>query len=285
MSIQTKIFGLAAVAVLSAGMIASPTAVFAASDSTVVAIVDGDKIVKKDVMSAIKNLPIQQGDAEAEKVFPLVLDQIVNEKLIDKATAAAKLEQTEEYKKRVEILKASLLKQMYIEKFLKDKITDSKVKAEYDKFKSDNTGKEEIHARHILVPTEEEAKQVIKDLDGGAKFDELAKKRSSGPTAQNGGDIGYFAKDDMLPEFSNAAFALSKGSYSKTPVKTPFGYHVIKIEDKRKRTVPAMKEVENAIRNKLGQDALEKLVRDLRAGSEIKIFDINGKPVEAPKAN
>lgn len=250
---------------------------------TVVATVNGDKIMKKDVMEAVKNLPVK--GADTEKVFPLVVDQVINEKLLDKAVSDAKIEQSKDYKARLSILQSQLAKQMYIEKMLKDKVSDGKVRAEYEQFREQNKGKTELHARHIIVPTKEEAEQAIKDLDGGMKFADVAKKRSSGPTSQNGGDLGWFAKEDMVPEFSEAAFKLKPGSYTKEPVKTQFGYHVIMVENKRTRQVPDIKQVDGAIRNKLGQEALEKLVADLRAKADIKRFDMNGKPIEAPKKN
>lgn len=247
------------------------------AEDGVAAIVDGDKIYTKDVTEAIKNLPTK--GVKTEEVYPLVLDQIINEKLIDEAVAKSKITDSADYKKRLDIIKAQLAKQMYLEETLKDQISDSAVKAEYEKFKKDNKGKMEIHARHILVPTEEEAKQVIKDLDGGAKFEELAAKRSSGPAAVNGGDLGYFAEEDMVPEFSKAAFALKKGEYSKTPVKTSFGWHVIKVEDKRERKVPDLDAVQMPIRNKLGQEALMKLADKLHKAAKIEKFGLDGKPL------
>lgn len=255
---------------MSAAFVTSfPLVAHSADD--VVAEVNGDKILKKDVDAAIKTLPVQ--GADTVKVFPMVVDQIINEKLVDAEIAKSKIQDSDDFKKRLEVLRVQLAKQAYLEKMLKEKVSDGAVKSEYEKFKKENKGKEEIHARHIIVPTEEEAKQVIKDLDGGAKFEDLAKKRSSGPTAERGGDLGYFTKDDMIPEFSNAAFQLKPGSYTKEPVKTQFGWHVIYVEDKRERVVPAFKDVEAAIRNKLGQDAIGALIKDLRSKADIKIMN------------
>lgn len=254
-----------------------------AATDTVVAIVNGEKILKKDVDSAIKQLPVK--DADKDAVFPQVVEQMVNEKLLEDATVAAKIAESKEYKERLDIMKTQLVKQLYLEKFMSDKLSESKVKAEYDKFKKENKGKEEIRARHILVPSVEEAEQVIKDLDAGQDFAELARKRSSGPSAQTGGDLGYFTREDMVEEFSKAAFALKKGQYTKKPVKSQFGYHVILVEDKRKREVPELAAVEMAIRNKLGQEAMQKLITDLRAKAEIQLFDAKGNPVKETGAN
>lgn len=284
MSIRGQVLGFAAIALFATAALTTPAlSTAAADDAVVVATVNGAKILRKDVLSTLKNLPVQATDTE--KVFPAVVDQLINEKLVDGAVVAAKVEESKEYKERLDLLQKQLLKQVYLEKFLKDKITDDKVKAAYDKIEKENKGKEEILARHILVPSEEEAKQAIKDLDKGAKFEELAKKRSSGPGAQTGGDLGWFVKEDMIPEFSDAAFKLKKGTYTKEPVKTQFGWHVILVEDKRPRAVPALKEVEMAIRNKLGQEAVQTLVTDLRAKADIKRFDKDGKPLEEPKKN
>jgi peptidyl-prolyl cis-trans isomerase C len=255
------------------------------ADDTVVATVNGSKITKKDVATAMQGLP-QMQDADMQQLFPRVLDQMITEKLIADATKKAKIENTDEYKKRLAAMKDQLAKQMYVEHFLKDKVTDDAVKSEYDAFKQSNAGKEEIRARQILVSTEDEAKKIVKDLDGGAKFEDLAKQHSTGPSAQNGGEIpGYFTKEEMIPEIGEAAFALTPGTYTKAPVKSQFGWHILKVEEKRKRQVPDIKEVEAAIRNKLGQNAVTGLAHDLRAKADVKVFDMNGKPAEEPKKN
>ena len=287
MSIQDKKNIFAVVVIVAMAMLALPALAKAKAtpaDNTVVAVVNGDKIFKKDVLGALKGLPVQEADTA--RVFPVIVDQMINEKLIEIETAKAEIEKDPLFLSRFAVMKAQLVKTVYLEKYLKDKITEKTVKAEYDKFKKENSGKQEVHARHILVATEEEAKQAIKDLDGGAKFDVLAKERSSGPTAGNGGDIGYFAKGEIIPEFSDAAFKLKPGAYTKEPVKSQFGWHVIYVEDKRNRVVPNLKEVEAAIRNKLGQGAIETLVKTLRAKADIKRFGMDGKPLdEAVKKN
>lgn len=278
MSTRVQKISLAAVALVALATIALPTISYAKEDSTVIAIVNGDKIVKGDVLKVLKGMSVPEADTE--KVFPVVVNQIINEKLIDKETAKAAIEKDPTFIARLAATKEQMIKTIYLERYLKDKVTESDIKSEYDKFKKANKGKEEVHARHILLKTEEEAKQAIKDLDGGAKFETLANERSDGPAAKNGGDLGYFAQGEVIPEFSNAAFQLKPGTYTKTPVKTPFGWHVVYVEDKRIRVIPELKDVENTIRGKLGQVAIENLVTDLRAKADIKQFDINGKPLE-----
>lgn len=291
MSLPSKRAGTAAAlfaATLFAVTLAAPAA-FAASDAggDVSAIINGQKIYKKDVMSAIKEMEAQaQPGAETpdpKAIYPMVISQIVNEKLVEDAAKAAKITESQEYKQREGLMKAQLLKSMYIEKALKNKISDDAVKAAYNQFKNENKGKMEVHARHILVPSEVEAKQVIKDLSGGAKFDDLARRRSSGPAAKAGGDLGWFLKDEVIPEISNAAFELKPGTYSKEPVKTDLGWHVIMVEDKRERVVPEFKAVAGAIRDQLARRALDKLLGDLRNKAEITVYDLDGKKLTTAK--
>jgi peptidyl-prolyl cis-trans isomerase C len=287
MSMRAKVAGLTLVATV---LLAAPT--FAAAKEgpvgDTVATVNGSKITKKDVSEAMQTIPQLKGaDAATQaQAYPRIVDQLVTEKLIDDAIHKAKYDNDPEYKKRMEAAKEMVGRQIFIERLLKDKVTESSIKSEYEKFKKENAGKEEIKARQILVATEDEAKQVIKDLDGGEKFEDIAKKRSTGPSAQNGGEIpGYFIKEEMLPEISGAAFGLTSGTYTKTPIKSQFGWHIIKVEDKRQRVVPEEKDVDGAIRSKLGQEALAELAKDLRGKADIKVFDQNGKPAGETKKN
>ncbi|MDY0009735.1 MAG: peptidylprolyl isomerase [Bdellovibrionales bacterium] len=257
-------------ALLSATFLMTAPAPVLAQEAGVAASVNGDKILVKDLDKAIETLGIK--GADAEKVRPEVLDQIINEKLIEDAVIKAKIEDTAEYKKRLAVLEAQLQRQIFLEEQIKDKITDRLVKAEYEKFSKQNKGKMEIRARHILVPSEPEALQVIKELDGGADFTELAKRRSSDPSSQRGGDLGYFLREEMVPEFSKEAFSLKTGAYSKAPVKTQFGFHVVKVEDKRDRAVPAYEQVAEPIRQKLGNEALQSLLESLRKSADIKTY-------------
>lgn len=282
----------AAVVALSVFVLMSSVSMPAlAQDEGVAATVNGDKILTKDVDKAVEALNLSgqsvsdlkpdERAAVLKQLKPEVLNQIINEKLLEEAVAKSKVEEGAEYKKRLDVLKVQLARQVYLEEQIKDKISDKQVKAEYDKFVKQNKGKVEVRARHILVPSEEEAVQVIKDLDGGADFAELAQKRSSDPSSSRGGELGYFVKEEMVPEFSNEAFSIKKGGYSKKPVKTQFGWHVVKVEDKRDRPVPKLEQVQEAIRQQLGNQALQQLTADLRAKADIKITGEDKAPPAA----
>jgi peptidyl-prolyl cis-trans isomerase C len=174
---------------------------------------------------------------------------------------------------------------MYLRDYLKNKITDNDVKAEYEKFKKANAGKLEVHAYQIVLPTKIEAEQVIKDLDAGKKFEDLARQRSSdSQSAAQGGDIGYFAKDELPEPFqaiADAAFSLKPGQYTKEPIKSDFGWHVIKVSDRRERKIPGFDSLEMKIRESLSQKAIGTMVMDLRKKAKLQFFDMDGKPMTA----
>jgi peptidyl-prolyl cis-trans isomerase C len=161
--------------------------------------------------------------------------------------------------------------------------TDQAMKKVYDDASKQIAGEEEVHARHILVPTEEEAKKVKAELDKGADFAELAKKESKDPGASDGGDLGFFTKDQMVPEFSKVAFALKPGQISD-PVKTQFGWHIIKVEEKRTRKPPSFDQVKGQIETYVQRKAQADYVAKLRAGAKIERMDQAANTPAAPNA-
>ncbi|MGB0672069.1 MAG: peptidylprolyl isomerase, partial [Rhodospirillales bacterium] len=134
------------------------------------------------------------------------------------------------------------------------------------------------HARHILLKTEEDAKAAIKKLDGGADFAALAKELSTGPSKDNGGDLGFFVKEQMVPEFAEATFAMKPGSYSKKPVQTQFGWHVIKVEEARKRTPPTLEEATPVIRQELSREVGLAYLEEVKKDAKIEKFNPDGSP-------
>ncbi len=129
----------------------------------------------------------------------------------------------------------------------------------------------EQHARHILVASEEDARAVITELDGGADFVELAKERSTGPSGPRGGDLGYFTSDQMVPEFSAAAQTLEPGQYTKDPVQTQFGWHVIKLEDRRESAPPSFADMEPQLRQEMTRENVETVLSELREDADVEI--------------
>ncbi|MEK1924580.1 MAG: peptidylprolyl isomerase, partial [Rhizobium giardinii] len=190
-----------------------------------------------------------------------------------KDAAAEKLDQTPDFQSHMAYLRDRELHNAYFKAHVADAITDDEVKARYDKEVAALPKQEEVHARHILVKTEDEAKAIIKDLDAGKDFATLAKEKSTDPNKADGGDLGYFTKDRMVPEFSEAAFKLEKGKYTEAPVKTQFGFHVILLEDKRKQAPPPLAQVEQQVKQLVMRDKYIDLLTSAKKETGVDITD------------
>ena len=161
-----------------------------------------------------------------------------------------------------------------VDKEVADKVTDEAVRAYYDKKISETPPVNEVKARHILVKTKEEALEIIKQLDGGAKFEDLANQHTTDPSGKtSGGDLGYFGPGQMVPEFEKAAFALEIGAYTKEPVESQFGWHIIKVEDKRAQQPPPFEEVRDQFRQAVFREMYFALVKEIRAAAKVEIAD------------
>ena len=251
--------------------------------NTVVARVDGTELHLADVEAAQQNLPPQAQKLPLEQIYPMLLDRLVDGALITKAGRKEHLEQDSELQVRLKRYEDRLIQEAYLNQAIKAAETEGQLKARYQSFAKDKAGQEEVHAQHILVKTEDEAKSVIAELDKGADFGELAKKYSTDPSARSGGDLGYFGHDDMVPAFADTAFALAKGQYSKTPVKTEFGWHVIKVEDRRAGKPPSFEEAREQLSRELAHEIIDAKLQNLRGAAKIEEFGLDGKPLPATK--
>ncbi|MEK9671059.1 MAG: peptidylprolyl isomerase [Rhodospirillaceae bacterium] len=251
-----------------------------ADKDVIVATVNGEKIMRSDVEAAHGKLPAQYQQVPFDQIFPALLDNVINTKLAAAAAREAMLNETKEYKDELVSFQERLLGAMMMQQAVEKGITDARIKSRYDDMIKQMGDQSEVHARHILVKTEDEAVAVIKDIAGGADFAETAKKKSTGPSGPNGGDLGFFGKGQMVPEFEKAAFALKRGEVTKKPVKTQFGWHVIKVEDKRSQQPPAYKEMEGQIRQQMMQEAGAVYAEELRKGAKIQRFNLDGTPVK-----
>jgi peptidyl-prolyl cis-trans isomerase C len=251
--------------------------------NTVVARVDGTELHLSDVEAAQQNLPPQAQKLPLEQIYPMLLDRLVDGMLITEAGRRERLEQDPELQVRLKRYEDRLIQEAYLNQAIKAAETEDQLKARYQTFAKDKAGREEVHAQHILVKTEDEAKSVIAELDKGADFGELAKKYSTDPSASSGGDLGYFGHDDMVKAFTDAAFALPKGQYSKTPVKTEFGWHVIKVEDRRAGKPPSFEEAREELSRDLAHEIIDAKLQNLRGAAKIEEFGLDGKPLPATK--
>ena len=203
----------------------------------VLAKVNGVEIRQSDVALAEEELGPSLAQMDPATKKENVLAFLIDMKIVAKAAEDKKVENNEDFKKRLAFTRNRLLMDSLLAVEGKAATTDEAMKKVYEEASKQITGEQEVHARHILVETEDEAKAIAEELKKGADFAELAKKKSKDPGASDGGDLGFFTKEQMVPEFSAVAFALEPGKISD-PVKSQFGWHVIKVEEKRARQAP-----------------------------------------------
>jgi peptidyl-prolyl cis-trans isomerase C len=229
----------------------------------------------KPVPSSRVNALKQQVEASGRPVTPEIMAQI-KEELIAREVFMQEarkrgLDAAEDYKTQLELARQTILiRQLFADFQKKNPVTDAEIKAEYDKFAAANGGKE-YRARHILVEKEDEAKALIADIKKGAKFEDLAKKVSKDPgSGANGGDLDWSAAGSYVPEFSDAMVKLSKGQMTDAPVKSQFGFHIIRVDDVREAQLPQLEEVKPQIAQQLQQQKLSAFQEGLRAKAKIQ---------------
>jgi len=244
-----------------------------AQEDKVIATLNGQQITEADMALAEEQLGAQFGRLpEAERRVAL-LSALIDLKLLANAAVEQKIDESDEFKQQQEFLRNQALHSAFIEKNVIEQITDDEVKARYDEEVKKLTMPEEVHARHILVESEDEAKAIIKQLDDGGNFEEIAKEKSKDGAAANGGDLGYFTKGRMVPEFETAAFAMESGSYSKEPIKTQFGWHVLKVDDKRQQPAPTLEQVSDEVRSVIVREKYVATLKDIRGKADVNIPD------------
>ncbi len=263
---------LAAVA-LVALMAAQGSAFAADAADPVVAKVGEGEIHQSDIDMAIGGLDPQVAQLPEEQKRAAALSAVIDMQLLAAGASKEGLQDDEAFKKRVAFLTNRELHNAFFKKHVVEAIKPEDVKARYDKEIAAITPPEEVKASHILVKTEEEAKAIIKDLDAGKDFATLAKEKSTDPNKDGGGDLGYFTKERMVPEFSEAAFALEKGKYTKTPVKTQFGYHIIRLDDRRTQAPPTLEQVEPQVKQLVMRDKYLELLAAAKKDAGVEITD------------
>ncbi len=250
--------------------------------------VNGESIKKSEVITVWTAL-FPEGSAPnfdrfEENVRENVLRGVISEHILHKQAQASGIENSPEIQQQLTKLKEKLVTQAYLEKKAADAVTEDKIRKAYDQMVKEMSGKEEVRARHILVDTEDKAEEIEEKLSDDEDFEDLAKSMSNDKaTAVSGGDLGFFTEDQMVPEFSHAAFKLKKGEVSK-PVKTDFGWHIIKIEDRRAVTLPTYSQAHDKIAEGLKQEALKEYIAGLMDSASIEYFGPDGKKKELTKA-
>lgn len=253
-------------------------------EDPVVALVDGSEIRRSDVAVAYARLPDRFKQVPVNILFPQIVQQLVDGELLAVAGRADDLQDSEEVREQVAEFEKVAIQQVYMARLIEESLTEEAVRKQYDETIANQEGPLEVRASHILVESEQEGADIIEALEGGADFAELARERSTGPSATRGGDLGYFVRSAMVQPFADAAFAIEPGSVGPDPVESEFGWHVIKVFDKRRQPAPTFEESRGEIEQQLTRDLIAAHMAKLRADSEIELFNIDGSPIEdAPK--
>lgn len=241
-------------------------------NAAAVATVNGKEISQDMYQAYVKQLQSRQTDGQKGEINrERLINELINRELLHQTALEMKLDKEKEIKFLIEQQKIDLLTKAAMKQIVdKRPITEGEIEETYKKM-LENANPMEFKARHILLKTEDDAKDIIKKLDKGADFVTLAKEKSTGPSAKNGGDLGWFKPAQMVPEFSQAVMEMKKGDYSKAAVKTQFGFHVIKLEDSRKIDPPALDKVKEQIRGLLQQQRIQGYIADKRKKAKVEI--------------
>lgn len=254
----------------------------AGDENPVVLVVNGKEVTRQEIVDNFKqsnsSLP---ADIDLQQIFPLLQDQYIIGELLEKAAIDSGITLNDpEIAAQLHQAQKQALRAAYIKKIGEENLSESDLRNAYDDIIGKTPDVEERHARHILVNSEDEARALIARLNEGENFEELAKSESAAPEGANGGDLGYFAKDEMVPAFAEAVFAMNKGEISQNPVQTDFGWHVIKLEDVRTRVKPGFDEVRDQLAQQLRQGVVGSKLQELRETSDITVYSYNGEPIE-----
>ena len=245
----------------------------------VVAIVNGTQIKKSDLEAAHQALPEQYRQMPLEMIYDPLLDRVIDSQLLLAEAQKEKLGDNPKVQAEIVRAKDNVLRDSLVQQAIDKGTTPEKLQQAYNEMKAQpGFAAEEVHALHILVEDEATANDLVKQIQGGADFATLAKEKSIDPSAKtNGGDLGYFKRDAMVPEFADATFTQDVGKVGATPVKSQFGWHVILVVDRR-QSVPTLAEKEPELREQVAREVVNALVTEVRQGAKIQRFNADGTP-------
>lgn len=245
----------------------------------VVATVNGTSVKKSEIEATLQRLPAQYRQMPLEQIFDPLVERVIDSKLLIAEAKRRELDKDAAVRVEIERSRDDVLRGSLVEQTIAQGATQERLQAAYEAMKTQpGFAAEEVHARHILVATEGEATSIIDQLGKGADIANLAKEKSTDPSAkENGGDLGYFRREAMVAEFSEVAFKTDPGKVAAQPVKSQFGWHVIQVLDRR-QAVPTFAEKEPEIREQVAREVIETMVADVRGKAKVERFNIDGTP-------
>ena len=237
----------------------------------VVAVVEGEEIRWNDVIDSAADLP-EEYQSRIESVFPALLDRLIDLKLLANAGRQSGLDDDEALQRKVKTYEDTLIRDAYVAESIAAKIPEAELRTRYFQVLRANAAKTERHLRHVVVDSRDEALAVVQSLDDGLDFAELARNYSTGGSAANGGDLGFMRRESLNGDFAGEAFDLRVGTYSSRPIRTEFGWHVIKVEAERKAVLPTYEDLAPELRNELARQRIGAVLKKLRAEADLELF-------------
>ncbi len=238
----------------------------------VIAEINGQKVTRQQVIDSAADLPPQVRQ-QIDLIFPQLVERYIGLTLIGAEGRKQNLAEDPEVKAEVAEAEELAIRQIYVRRVLREKVNDQTIQARYDAKIKELANVEEVKAAHVLVASEEEAKAIAEELAKGADFATVAKEKSTDKgSGANGGDLGWFTKEVMVKEFADAAFAMKPGEISAQPVKSQFGWHVIKLIERRTRQPPSLEEMRPGIETELSEEAIQQVVGDLRKAAQVQVM-------------
>ena len=252
----------------------SITAASAKDLNNIIAAKVNDHIISaQDVLNVINTLPQNIKKKPLPEIYPRVVNELINQYLITKQAYNEKLDLDQKVINLVKKSQDKILAKYWLNNYIKNEIKEEKIKTFYNNYLKSFQKYKEVNASHILVKNNEEARAIIKKINNKSKFSELAKTHSTGPSGKNGGNLGWFGPGQMVKEFEQATFSLEKGEISQEPVKTKFGFHIIKLNDIRDAKPKKLDEIKQNIIDKITKISLSNLENKIRNNQKIKIVN------------
>lgn len=272
---------LAAAAIALLALVA-PVGAEETADDPLVAVVNGTELRRSDVLASARDIPAQYR-SQIDLIYPQLVERLIDLTLLSQEGERRQLQDDPGVRERVAEYERQVVRETLIQTYLDEQLTDEALQQRYDQFVAEFEPRQEVHARHILVGTEEEGKAIIAELDAGGDFAEIAREKSTDTgSGANGGDLGFFTAEQMVPEFSAAAFALEPGTYSAAPVQSQFGWHVIKVEEKRESTPPTFEQVRPELENRMSNELVGQLLTGLREDATIEKVEMPAPEATPP---
>jgi len=270
---------VAVVAVMLSAMAFSGQAMAQAGQDIPVATVNGENVMRSEILRQYEGLPDNVKQGGLESVYPRLLERMIQQSLLVRQGRENNLADDPAVKARVEQFEDAIIADSYLNKLIEQNMAPEFLQNQYNEFLAQNPPTEQVHARHILLKTEADATNVIGHIAAGKAFQDAAKEFSTGPSASNGGDLGFFKREDMVKPFSDAAFGMTDGEVSKAPVKTRFGYHVIQVVERRKTEPPTFEQLKPQLMQRAGRNVAIEVMQKLVDDAKVERFNLDGAPL------